>query len=94
MIRTKTVDVRGSVAQRFVVLIATTKANRRLVVDLGDAAAFAEIGVEAGDHIEAEGRVVRIHGRSMLVPDPHESNGKVVQLICRGRGEASELIGA
>lgn len=64
---TKTVEVRGAGERNLIVLIKTTRGDRRLAIDLGPAQALAQANVTPGARIAAEGYVVALRDQQFLV---------------------------
>lgn len=76
----KEVEVRGTNAKNRVVMLKTSKNDRRLVVDLGPATGLQGIQLKEGNEIAVSGPIVEIRDRTFLVADKLKSGDKTVEI--------------
>jgi hypothetical protein len=67
IVRTKTVEVRGTGQHNLVAMLATDRGGERLIVDLGPAQDLRAMPVQPGQRLAAEGVVKRLGDRQVLV---------------------------
>lgn len=77
VIAVKQVEVRKANIKNTVVMINTTKKNRRLVADLGPVGAEG-VNVKKGDKIALEGVVVRLREEPVMIAKRVKAGGKVI----------------
>lgn len=76
----KEVEVRGTDTKNQVVMIKTSKGDRRLVIDLGPTSALEELNLKQGGEIAVEGSLVQIRDRSFIVASRLRHGDKTVDI--------------
>jgi hypothetical protein len=80
IIDTKTVEIRGADSENMIALIKTKRGNQRLVVDLGPTAQLTDLDIDNGEQIAAQGVVVTMGDRNLLVANQVKAEGRTLEI--------------